>query len=160
MATKAPSSDLRTHLQTNYPRLSSWLPDGFVKPANVAFMGWRRMGYARYLVAAAFMASLPWVMKQGWLGILEGNFGITVLFVTGYWILLTLGLSVVVGLAGLLDLGYIAFFMLGAYVTALMTESASPFHFVQWPTWASIPFAVIVAMLGAEWVLRRRWGMR
>ena len=39
--------------------------------------------------------------------------GSQVLFITGYWILLTLGLSVVVGLAGLLDLGYVAFFMLG-----------------------------------------------
>jgi branched-chain amino acid transport system permease protein len=144
---KAPSSDLRTHLQTNYPRTAERLPDGLMNAGNVAFVGWRRMGYFRYLVAAILMWFIPTLMEAEVLPVLGGNFGITVLFVTGYWILLTLGLSVVVGLAGLLDLGYIAFFMLGSYTTALMTNSGSPFHFVEWPTWASIPFAVIVAML-------------
>lgn len=147
MATKATTHDLKTHLQTNYPGVARVLPDGVIGALNVVYVGWKKIGYLRYLVAAALMAAIPYMMEQGWFGILEGNFGITVLFVTGYWILLTLGLSVVVGLAGLLDLGYIAFFMLGAYTTALMTESSSPFHFVQWPTWASIPFAVLIAML-------------
>ena len=147
MATKATTHDLRTHLQTNYPGVARVLPDGVIGALNVVYIGWKRIGYLRYLVAAALMAAIPYMMEEGWFGILQGNFGVTVLFVTGYWILLTLGLSVVVGLAGLLDLGYIAFFMLGAYTTALMTESSSPFHFVQWPTWASIPFAVVVAML-------------
>jgi branched-chain amino acid transport system permease protein len=105
------------------------------------------LGYASYIVAGVFMWLIPTLMSQDWFPLLQGNFGITVLFVTGYWILLTLGLSVVVGLAGLLDLGYIAFFMLGSYTTALMTNSGSPFHFVEWPTWASIPFAIFVAML-------------
>ncbi|HEV2754589.1 MAG TPA: hypothetical protein VG318_02275 [Actinomycetota bacterium] len=144
---KAPTSDLRTYLESNYPRTAERLPDGFVSAANVAFVGWRRMGYFRYLLAAALMWFIPTLMEAEVLPVLGGNFGITVLFVTGYWILLTLGLSVVVGLAGLLDLGYIAFFMLGSYTTALMTNSGSPFHFVEWPTWASIPFAIIVAML-------------
>jgi branched-chain amino acid transport system permease protein len=81
--------------------------------------------------------------------ILQGGYGINILFTTGYWILLTLGLSIVVGLAGLLDLGYIAFFMLGAYTTALMTDSGSPdqFHIVEWPTWVVLPFAILVAMI-------------
>ncbi|MDQ4025039.1 MAG: branched-chain amino acid ABC transporter permease, partial [Actinomycetota bacterium] len=48
-----------------------------------------------------------------------------------------------------LDLGYIAFFMLGSYTVALMTQSGAPdqFHIVEWTPWASIPFAVFVAML-------------
>jgi branched-chain amino acid transport system permease protein len=144
---KAPASDFRTYLDSNYPRLAQRLPEGFVNGANVVFQGWRAIGYFRYLIAAILMFFIPELMKQDWFPLLQGNFGVTVLFVTGYWILLTLGLSVVVGLAGLLDLGYVAFFMLGAYTTALMTNSGSPFHFVEWPTWASIPFAVIVAML-------------
>jgi branched-chain amino acid transport system permease protein len=144
---KAPTTDLRTYLDSNFPRLSQRLPDGFVSSGNVVFRGWRMMGYFRYLVAAILMWFIPNLMEAEVLPVLGGGFGITVLFVTGYWILLTLGLSVVVGLAGLLDLGYIAFFMLGSYTTALMTDSGSPFHFVQWPTWASIPFAILVAML-------------
>jgi branched-chain amino acid transport system permease protein len=116
---------------------------------NVLVDGWRKLGYAKYLLAALIMYFIPNVLEAGVLPVLEGSFGVTVLFNTGYYILLTLGLSVVVGLAGLLDLGYIAFFMLGSYTVALMTASGSPdqFHFVEWSPWASIPFAVVVAML-------------
>ncbi len=110
---------------------------------------WRRLGPLRYLVAAGLMALIPPLMERGWFPILNGTYGQTVLFNTGYWILLTLGLGVVVGLAGLLDLGYVAFFLLGSYTTALMTHSGAPgqFHFVEWPTWAALPFALIVAMV-------------
>ena len=144
----AGAEDLRPYLDRNYPRLSQKLPDGFVRPANVAWRGWRRMGYFRYLIAAFLMATIPWLMDNDIFPILQGGYGINILFMTGYWILLTLGLSVVVGLAGLLDLGYIAFFMLGAYTTALMTDSGGPdqWHLVTWSPWAVLPFAVLVAM--------------
>jgi branched-chain amino acid transport system permease protein len=80
---------------------------------------------------------------------LSGGFGIRVLVLTGIWILLALGLSVVVGMAGLLDLGYVAFYMIGAYVTALMTESgaADQFHIVEWPNVAALPFALLACIL-------------
>ena len=110
---------------------------------------WERLGAWRYVVAAIGMALIPILMERDLIPVLNGSFGIGLLFITGYWILLALGLSVVVGLAGLLDLGYIAFFMLGAYTTALMTASGGPeqFHIVEWPTWAALPFAVVVAMI-------------
>ena len=110
---------------------------------------WERLGFFRYLIAAAVMASIPILMDKDLIPVINGNQGKAILFITGVWILLALGLSVVVGLAGLLDLGYVAFFMLGAYMTALMTASgdAEQFHFVEWPTWAALPFAVLVAML-------------
>lgn len=147
-ASTAPEN-LRAYLDRNYPRLSQKLPDRVVTPANVAWRGWRRLGYFRYLVAGALMATIPWLMDNDIFPILQGGYGINILFNTGYWILLSLGLSVVVGLAGLLDLGYVAFFMLGAYTTALMTESGAPdqWHLVEWPTWVVLPFAVIVAMI-------------
>jgi branched-chain amino acid transport system permease protein len=55
---------------------------------------------------------------------------------------------VVVGFAGLLDLGYVAFFMLGSYTVAMMTASGNvgQFHFVEWPTWAALPFCILVAL--------------
>lgn len=149
MALKAPTSDLRTYLDEHFPRASRRLPDGVVSSANVVFVGWRKLGYFKYLLAAVLMWFIPTLLEQDFMPLLKGNFGITVLFNVGYYILLTLGLSVVVGLAGLLDLGYIAFFMLGSYTVALMTESGSPdqFHIVEWTPWASIPFAVLIAML-------------
>ena len=146
---KTEATDLRTYLDEKAPNLSKRLPDGVVRVGNVFFRGWNRIGYFRYLIAAALMATLPWIMENGNLPILSGRFGTSVLFTTGYWILLALGLGVVVGLAGLLDLGYIAFFMLGAYTTALLTDSGNTgqFHFAEWPTWVSLPIAVIVAMI-------------
>ena len=140
---------LRSKLDETVPRISKRLPDAVIGPLEVVWRGWNRIGYFRYLVAALFMAGIPVALDRGWLPVLEGGFGVQVLFTTGYWILLALGLSVVVGLAGLLDLGYAAFFMLGAYTTALMTDSGNTgqFHIVTWPTWASLPFAVLVAML-------------
>src|SRR6202158_2329518 len=49
----------------------------------------------------------------------------------GTWVLLAIGLNVVVGFAGLLDLGYAAFFAIGAYTYALFASSqlgTSPLH--------------------------------
>ena len=49
----------------------------------------------------------------------------------GYWVLLAIGLNVVVGFAGLLDLGYAAFFAIGAYTYALLASpqlASSPAH--------------------------------
>ncbi|KOV70889.1 branched-chain amino acid ABC transporter permease [Streptomyces sp. MMG1121] len=58
-----------------------------------------------------------------------------------------LGLNIVVGLAGLLDLGYVAFLGVGAYTAALVSGSpSSPLH-VHWPFWASALLGAVVAMV-------------
>ncbi|MEU6365810.1 branched-chain amino acid ABC transporter permease [Streptomyces sp. NPDC046931] len=58
-----------------------------------------------------------------------------------------LGLNIVVGLAGLLDLGYVAFLGVGAYTSALVSGSpSSPLH-VNWPFWASALLGAAVAMV-------------
>ena len=76
----------------------------------------------------------------------------------GIYVLLGLGLNIVVGLAGLLDLGYVAFFAIGAYTMALLT-APTPHHLL-WNFWWVLPIAIIVAaftglLLGAP-VLRMR----
>jgi branched-chain amino acid transport system permease protein len=58
--------------------------------------------------------------------------------------LLALGLNIVVGFAGLLDLGYIAFYAVGAYVYALL---ASPQFDLHLPFWAIIPLGALVACI-------------
>ena len=60
------------------------------------------------------------------------------------FILLSLGLNIVVGFAGLLDLGYIAFYAVGAYVYALL---ASPQFDVHLPFWAILPLGALVACI-------------
>jgi len=58
--------------------------------------------------------------------------------------LLALGLNIVVGFAGLLDLGYIAFYAVGAYTYALL---ASPHFDIHLPWWAILPIGASVACL-------------
>ncbi len=53
----------------------------------------------------------------------------------GIFLLLALGLNIVVGLAGILDLGYVAFFAVGGYTTAVLT---SPNRGEDWPEWFPI----------------------
>jgi branched-chain amino acid transport system permease protein len=60
------------------------------------------------------------------------------------YILLSLGLNIVVGFAGLLDLGYIAFYAVGAYVYALL---ASPHFNLHLPFWIILPIGAGVAAL-------------
>ncbi len=60
------------------------------------------------------------------------------------FVFLSLGLNIVVGFAGLLDLGYIAFYAVGAYVYALL---ASPHFGIHWPFWAILPIGAAVAAL-------------
>ncbi|HEV8535846.1 MAG TPA: branched-chain amino acid ABC transporter permease [Candidatus Limnocylindria bacterium] len=66
------------------------------------------------------------------------------------FIVLALGLNVVVGFAGLLDLGYAAFFAIGAYTVAFLTSSDSPFAFVDTAPvnfWIAMVAAAVVAAL-------------
>ena len=60
------------------------------------------------------------------------------------FIILALGLNIVVGYAGLLDLGYAAFFAIGAYTTGLLS---SPQINLQWNFWLVIPIAAAVAAI-------------
>lgn len=59
----------------------------------------------------------------------------------GLYILLAIGLNVVVGQAGLLDLGYVAFYAVGAYTVAKLTTSGG------WTAWEALPLSILVAMV-------------
>lgn len=71
-----------------------------------------------------------------------GSYWTHILGDIGLYVLMGIGLNVVVGLAGLLDLGYVAFFGIGAYSYALL---ASPQFEVHIPFWSAIPFCVLLA---------------
>jgi ABC-type branched-subunit amino acid transport system permease subunit len=63
----------------------------------------------------------------------------------GIYVMLGLGLNIVVGLAGLLDLGYVAFFAIGAYTVGLLTAPEP--HGIQMSFWLAMPAAVVIAGL-------------
>jgi branched-chain amino acid transport system permease protein len=58
------------------------------------------------------------------------------------FVLIALGLNVVVGIAGLLDLGYVGFYAVGAYVTAILTSAHGNL-----PWLLALPVAVVISML-------------
>jgi len=89
------------------------------------------------LVGIALLA-LPFALAQvgtAWVRITN----LAILFV-----LLSLGLNIVVGFAGLLDLGYIAFYAVGAYTYALL---ASPHFNIHLPFWIILPIGAAIACL-------------
>ncbi len=83
------------------------------------------------------LAILPFIIGHG-----LGNAWVRVLDFALLYVMLALGLNIVVGFAGLLDLGYIAFYAVGAYLYALL---ASPHFGLHWPVWAILPLGALVA---------------
>jgi len=74
-----------------------------------------------------------------------GLFLSEVLTIVGLYVLLGLGLNIVVGFAGLLDLGYVAFFAIGAYVTALLTSPE--LGFFSFTFWEALPVAIAAGVI-------------
>ncbi len=98
-----------------------------------------RARYGFYAAALVLAIVIPMHISGYWQGVLVQQIGI--------YVLLALGLNVVVGFAGLLDLGYVAFYAIGAY-TAAYWSGALPVHppIVLNMFWI-IPFAILGAML-------------
>ncbi len=92
--------------------------------------------YGPYAILLLFALLLPLVVGQYW------NYTLGTI---GIYVLLGLGLNIVVGLAGLLDLGYVAFFAIGAYTTALLT-APQPHHLL-WSFWLTVPIGIVLAAL-------------
>ena len=102
-----------------------------------------------FLVAAIALAILPVIAQQ------FGNAWVRIIDIALLYVLLALGLNIVVGYAGLLDLGYVAFYAVGAYMFGLL---ASPHLIDTFPAikamfpggmhasvWLVIPLGLLVA---------------
>ncbi|MQA26402.1 MAG: leucine/isoleucine/valine transporter permease subunit [Micromonosporaceae bacterium] len=112
---------------------------------------------SRRLVRVAVLAVL--LLGLGLLPQILGSFLSEVLNIAGIFLLMALGLNIVVGFAGLLDLGYVAFFAVGAYTTALLISPQSSLG-LGWVFWAAVPFVILASavaglMVGTP-VLRMR----
>lgn len=85
------------------------------------------------------------ILVVGVLPFIVGSFLSHVFFLVGLYILMGLGLNIVVGFAGLLDLGYVAFFAFGAYTMGVLTSTTSlgvsGLNF-----WLALPICVVVAV--------------
>jgi branched-chain amino acid transport system permease protein len=93
----------------------------------------RAVGVACIAVA---LAALPFALAA------VGTTWVRVTNLAILFAMLSLGLNIVVGFAGLLDLGYIAFYGVGAYVYALL---ASPHFGLHLPFWVILPLGALIA---------------
>jgi branched-chain amino acid transport system permease protein len=103
------------------------------------------------LLCALGLLVLPFVLQP------FGNAWVRIADMALLYVLLSLGLNIVVGYAGLLDLGYVAFFAIGAYLYGLLASPHLPETFEQialmfpdgmhTPLWVVIPIAAVVAGL-------------
>ena len=125
----------------------------------------RQIGAGLKMAALGFLIAYPlmvfWLLgSQGSIKWID-NYGIQILI----YVMLGWGLNIVVGLAGLLDLGYVAFYAVGAYSFALLAKNGLPFiaftaeypflavDFYQlgpWAFWVLLPIAGLLASF---------WGM-
>ena len=100
--------------------------------------------YTLLIIGALLFPSFADVTTGG-----SGNHLVSTAADAGVYVLLAIGLNVVVGFAGLLDLGYAAFFAIGAYTYGMFASgqlSASPLHHeFHFPFWVLLLGAMFVA---------------
>ena len=88
------------------------------------------------LVAAVFALIFPWLVSTG-----QNYYHVNVMVSALIFVVLGLGLNITVGLAGLLDLGYIAFFAVGSYTYALLSKNFDIGF------WTCLPLGGLMGML-------------
>jgi branched-chain amino acid transport system permease protein len=97
-------------------------------------------------LAAAIIVFL-WFMPR-----VMGPFVSQVLDIAGIYLLMALGLNIVLGYAGLLDLGYVAFFAVGAYSAAILTSPLSPAFSPELTLVVALPLVMLAAAVAGIFV--------
>src|SRR4029079_620801 len=97
-----------------------------------------RLKWVGIALVAATLVALPFVLAMA------GTAGVRITNLAILFVLPARGLNIVVGFAGLLDLGYIAFYAVGAYVYALL---ASPHFNLHLPWWMILPIGAALASI-------------
>jgi len=98
----------------------------------------KRVGIA--IISIILVSLLPFA-GASFLATPIASYDAVLVYPVGIFVLMALGLNIVVGKSGMLDLGYVAFFAIGAYTMALMGTLTSL------NTWEIMPFGIIFAMI-------------
>jgi branched-chain amino acid transport system permease protein len=126
----------------------------FVLIAVIAYLWGRKGGNIKARVAGLPAGQQRSLKLGAWLVLvfvllilpkILGLFLSEVLTIVGLYVLLGLGLNIVVGYAGLLDLGYVAFFAVGSYVVAILTSPELGFFNLGF--WSALPFVIAAGIL-------------
>lgn len=76
-----------------------------------------------------------------------GGFPSEIIGIVGLFVLLGLGLNIVVGYAGMLDLGYVAFYAIGAYSVGILTSPRSPLFAPELSFWVALPIVLVITTI-------------
>jgi len=98
-----------------------------------------QLARAAFVGLSILLALLPFLVDAG-----LGRGWVRILDFALLYVMLALGLNIVVGFAGLLDLGYVAFYAVGAYLYAIL---ASPQFGLHLPFWTLLPLGALIACL-------------
>ncbi|MCM2390804.1 branched-chain amino acid ABC transporter permease [Streptomyces albipurpureus] len=130
-----------SELFTGYLITVGFAVAGLIKAGLTARLSGLTSKYRQVTVIAAFAAAIAFPFTQ--------NTDTYTLIAVNILIFATvaLGLNIVVGLAGLLDLGYVAFLGVGAYTAALVSGSTASAFDVQFPFWASVLTGAVVSLI-------------
>lgn len=106
----------------------------------------RCLAWSAFIAIGLLLAIMPFLVDA-----IAGRTWVRILDFTLLYIMLALGLNIVVGFAGLLDLGYVAFYAVGAYFYAIL---ASPQFDLHLPFWILLPLGaggacILGVLLGA-----------
>ena len=97
------------------------------------------------ILCIVLLAVLPFIAKE-W----GGTTWVRIIDMALLYVMLALGLNIVVGFAGLLDLGYIAFYAVGAYMVALLSSSHLSDNFAffheHFPNGLHVPLMIIIPL--------------
>jgi len=106
--------------------------------------GWNRSTRVFFALACITLSLLlPFAADWGPTSFLNTpvtSFQNVLVYPVGMFVLMALGLNIVVGKSGLLDLGYVAFFAIGAYTQAIVSTTWG------WNTWQILPLGIAIAM--------------
>ena len=121
----------------------SWVAQGRLKAFNARIQALEGPERTRANVTLIVIVCILLVV----LPLLVGKLTNELLANIGLFILLALGLNVVVGLAGILDLGYVAFFAVGSYSTAVLTAATSPRFAPEMPWLVALIVVIFIAVM-------------
>src|SRR5690606_10679692 len=88
----------------------------------------------KWIIALLILAAVVWPF-------FSGRSSVDIATLVLIYVMLGLGLNIVVGFAGLLDLGFVGFYAVGAYTYALL------YHWADWGFWQALPLAGAMAAL-------------
>ncbi|MEO6350146.1 MAG: ABC transporter ATP-binding protein [Candidatus Limnocylindrales bacterium] len=138
MSTSSPAQSRRAGMSPNLASVRTFL--GRHRSLSII------IGMSIFVAILPFIVTLPPLNGFNAPNVWLDNFA-----VAGIFVLLAIGLNIVVGLAGLLDLGYAAFFAIGAYTYAFGASGFTDVHVAFWPMLlvGALVAAVFGLLLGA-----------